>query len=169
MNGSVRPGEETRRIESATRAAARPIEELGVRRAARLYARGLSMRCPHCGARGLLETWFRFTPHCRGCGMRTDRGEEDFFLGGMMWNIVMAEGALLVLGVLIGIATWPDVPWTGLQVGGILLMIGVPFVFYPLSLNVWLASDILIRPVTEEEMRWHRDSAPGEFRTYRDR
>lgn len=101
--------------------------------------------------------------------MRTDRGEEDFFLGGMMWNIVMAEGALLLSMVLIGVLTWPDVPWNALRWGGTVLMVVVPFLFYPLSLTVWLASDILIKPVTEEEMEWHRRSAPGEFRDFGER
>jgi uncharacterized protein (DUF983 family) len=144
-------------------------EELSLRRALRLYARGLTMRCPHCGAGDLLQSWFRFRPKCGGCGMRTDRGEEDFFLGGMMWNIVFAEGVLLAFGVLVGILTWPDVPWRWMQWGGVALMAAVPFLFYPLSLNVWLATDILIRPVTEPELRWHRESDPTHFRRYRDR
>jgi uncharacterized protein (DUF983 family) len=145
------------------------IEELSVSRALRLYGRGLRLRCPHCGAGGMLESWFRFKPKCAGCGMRTDRGEEDFFLGGMMWNIVLAEGALLVFGVMIGILTWPNVPWAWMQWGGITLMAIVPFLFYPLSLTVWLASDILIRPVTDDELEWHRASEPTEYRRYRDR
>jgi uncharacterized protein (DUF983 family) len=144
-------------------------EELSLSRAVRLYARGLALRCPHCGRAGLLQSWLRLRPKCGGCGLRTDRGEQDFFLGGMMWNLVFSEGALLIGALLLGIATWPAVPWTLMQWGGIVLMAVVPFPFYPLSLTVWLASDILIRPVTEEEMRWHRESAPGEFRSFRDR
>lgn len=147
----------------------RRYEELSLSRAARLFARGLTLRCPHCGAKGLLDSWLRLRPKCRECGLRTDRGEEDFFLGGMMWNIVFSEGALLVAALALGIATWPDVPWTLMQWGGIALMAVAPFVLYPFSLTVWLASDILIRPVTEEEMAWHRASAPGEFRRQRDR
>ena len=52
---------------------------------------------------------------------------------------------------------------------GIALMVAVPFLFYPFALGFWLANDIWIRPVTEEEMRWHRASRPGEFRSFRDR
>jgi uncharacterized protein (DUF983 family) len=154
---------------AGTGSAPRALEELSVSRALRLYGRAFTMRCPNCGHGGLLDSWFRFRQKCGGCGMRLDRGEEDFFLGGMMWNIVMAEGALLVAALMVGFLTWPDVPWTLLQWGGTLLMAIVPFLFYPLSLNVWLASDILIRPVTDEEMAWHRASGEGEFRKYRDR
>lgn len=144
-------------------------EELSVSRAARLFARGLLLRCPNCGGKGLLESWLRLRFKCASCGIRTDRGEQDFFLGGMMWNIVFSEGALLIAALILGIATWPNVPWTLMQWGGIALMAIAPFLLYPFSLTVWLASDILIRPVTEEEMAWHRQSREGEFRKFRDR
>jgi len=145
------------------------LEELSVSRALRLFARGIALRCPHCGGDRLVHTWLRLKPKCEACGIRTNRGEEDFFLGGMMWNIVFSEGALLVGALMVGILTWPDVPWTLLQWAGIALMVLAPFVLYPFSLTVWLASDILIRPVGEAEMEWHRNSRPDEFRNYRDR
>lgn len=148
-----------------------PIEydELNVGRVGRLLSRGIRLRCPHCGEGRLRESWLKLRFKCPVCGLRTDRGEEDFFNGGMMWNIVFSEAALLGAAVLIGILTWPDVPWTLMQWVGIALMIVVPFLFYPFSLGFWLANDIWIRPVTEEEMEWHRASEPGEFRRYRDR
>ena len=155
-----------------TESAPRPpvsFEELHVGRAAKLLWRGLRLRCPHCGEGHLRESWLKLKPKCPACGLRTDRGEEDFFLGGMMWNIVFSEGALLFSGLLIGILTWPDVPWTAMQWVGITLMLIVPFLFYPFSLGFWLANDIWIRPIRDEEMEWHRSSQPDEFRRYRDR
>ena len=144
-------------------------EELSVSRAVRLLSRGIRLRCPNCGEGRLRQTWLKLRPKCPVCGLRTDRGEEDFFNGGMMWNIVFSEGALLGAGLLIGILTWPDVPWTLMQWVGVALMAIVPFVFYPFSLGFWLANDIMIRPITEEEMEWHRASEPGQLRRYQDR
>ena len=144
-------------------------EELSVSRALRLLRRGAVLRCPRCGKGNLLRSWFRLKLKCPGCGLRTDRGEEDFFLGGMMWNIVFSEGALLATAVAVGVATWPEVPWNLLQGLGIALMIAAPFLFYPFSLCFWLACDIMIRPVTAEEMEWHQRSTEGEYRKYRDR
>ncbi|MDR0787287.1 MAG: DUF983 domain-containing protein [Gemmatimonadota bacterium] len=149
--------------------APRNFEELSVSRAIRLATRGIVLRCPHCGAGRLRESWMKLVPSCPSCGLRTDRGEEDFFLGGMMWNIVFAEGLLLLSAVLIGILTWPDVPWTLLQWVGTALMVIAPFVFYPFSLGFWLACDILIRPVTEEELSWHRENPSDTFRHIVDR
>ena len=154
---------------NTTRPSSPSYEELSLSRALRLFARGATLRCPHCGGGRLLESWFRFKPKCEGCGLRLDRGEEDFFLGGMMWNIVLAEGLLALAGLVFVLLTWPDVPWTTVHWTGIALMIIAPFLFYPLSLTIWLASDILIRPVTEREMEWHRGSREGQFREFRDR
>ena len=145
------------------------IEELSPTRVFRLLSRGIRLRCPHCGEGRLRQSWLHLKPKCPVCGLRTDRGEEDFFNGGMMWNIVFSEGALLGMGLLVGILTWPDVPWTLMQWAGIALMVVVPILFYRFSLGFWLANDIWIRPITEAEMEWHRASKPGEYRSFRER
>ena len=145
------------------------FEELSVSRALRLLARGIGLRCPHCGKGRLRESWLRLKKVCPVCGLRADRGEEDFFNGGMMWNIVFSEGLLLLAALLIGVVTWPDVPWTLIQWSGIALMVIAPFLFYPFSLGFWLACDILIRPVTEGELEWYRSHPPTQFRRFEDR
>jgi uncharacterized protein (DUF983 family) len=145
------------------------IRDSSPRSVLKLFIRGISLRCPHCGVGRLRESWLKLKFKCPACSLRSDRGEEDFFLGGMMWNIVFAEGMLLISGLLVGLLTWPDVPWRLLQWLGPALMAIAPFVFYPFSLGFWLANDIALRPLTEEEMAWHRASRPGEFRASRDR
>ena len=144
-------------------------QELSVSRGVTLYARGLTLRCPHCGVSRLPRTWFRLKAKCPGCGLRTDRGEEDFFLGGIMFNYIFC--GLFFLSVMIGVmaVTWPDVPWALLQWGGVALIVALPLVFYPFSLTTWLASDILIKPVTDDEMAWHRGNPESAYRRHRDR
>lgn len=131
---------------------------------ARMTGRALRLRCPWCGGGPLLETWFRLRPRCPRCGLRTERGEEDFFLGAMVFNIALSEGILAVLFVGLLVALWPDVPWTLLQVGGIALMIAAPILFLPVSRTLWMVVELLFRPLTAEEMEWHRGSGEGEFR-----
>jgi uncharacterized protein (DUF983 family) len=145
------------------------FEEMSVSRALKLLGRGIRLRCPNCGKGHIRQSWFHLRPRCPVCGLRTDRGEEDFFLGGMMWNIVFSEGVLLVVGLVVGIATWPDVPWTLIQWVGIALMAVTPFLLYPFSLGFWLANDIWIRPVTPEELAWSRASREDEFRKHHER
>jgi Na+-driven multidrug efflux pump len=37
-----------------------------------------------------LSSWFKLAPACPRCRLRLKRGESDYFLGGMMFNIVLA-------------------------------------------------------------------------------
>jgi uncharacterized protein (DUF983 family) len=150
---------------------ARPVdpEELSLGRALRLYARALRLRCSHCGGAPVMASWFRTHSRCAACGIRTERGEEDFFLGSMMFNIVLSEGLLVVFLVGLVVALWPAVPWTFLTYGAPALMAAAPFLVFPWTKTLWLASDILIRPVTEEEMRWHRENDAAAFRPFAER
>ncbi len=45
-----------------------------------ILLRGLACRCPNCGARGLLASWFRLRPACSGCGM--DLSKSDGYYTG---------------------------------------------------------------------------------------
>jgi uncharacterized protein (DUF983 family) len=119
-----------------------------------MLARALVVSCPRCGARGLFRSWFRLKPHCPGCGLPLERGEQhDYWIGGMMFNIVLAEGlAVLVVGGTI-LSAWPDVPWTLVRYGSIVLMLAAPFLLYPMSRLVWLAFDLIFRPEPEGRRR----------------
>jgi uncharacterized protein (DUF983 family) len=134
-----------------------------------MLGRALRLRCPHCGGDRLIERWMKLKLKCGACGMRTERGEEDYFLGGMMLNIVLAEGILVVAAGILVAATWPDVPWNLMLGIGLVLMTIAPFAFYPLSLCLWMVCDLAVRPLTAQELEWHRNSAEGQFRHQRDR
>jgi len=119
-----------------------------------MLVRSLAVSCPRCGSRGLFETWFRLKASCPRCGLPLERGEQhDYWIGGMMFNIVLAEGiAVLVVGGTI-LGTWPDVPWGLVRWGSIVLMLATPFLFYPMSRLVWLAFDLIFRPGQESRLR----------------
>ena len=140
-----------------TKTAERPPMGTMLWRAARL-------RCPVCGKARLTDGWLKLKARCPECGLRVERGEEDFFLGGMMFNIALAEGVFGILFIGLVVGMWPDVPWRVLHVGGILLMIAMPFLFDPLSNTLWLAVELFFRPLTDEELAWHRTSGVREFR-----
>ena len=119
-----------------------------------MLARAFAVRCPKCGTRGLFESWFRMKSHCPGCGFALERGEQqDYWIGGMMFNIVLAEMlALVVVGGTI-LLTWPEVPWNAVWAGAVILMLAAPFVLYPMSRLVWLAFDLIIRPRHDSHYR----------------
>jgi uncharacterized protein (DUF983 family) len=129
----------------------------------------LVLRCPVCGGRGVLKGWMKVAPRCPTCGLRLERGEHDFFLGAMMFNIALAEGSLALVLVAVILGSWPRVPWDVLEIAGPVLMLLAPFLFYPFSQLAWLAFDLLLRPLTVDELEWHRGSAEGEMRRPDDR
>jgi uncharacterized protein (DUF983 family) len=119
-----------------------------------MTARGLGLRCPRCGGRGIFRTWFHLRAECPTCGLALERGErEDHWFGAVAVNLVAAE--LLGVGAIVVwiVATWPDVPWTALQYGGPLIMIALPILFYPFSRALWLAWDLYFRPAASGDRK----------------
>lgn len=95
---------------------------------------------------------------CPRCHLKLDRGEPDYFIGGYVVNFVVAE-LLIVLGALAAIlATWPDVPWTAIQWGLLALMVPAPILFYPFAKTLWLAVDLMFRPVTLADLEGHGEN-----------
>jgi hypothetical protein len=89
--------------------------------------------------------------HCPVCGIRLARGEEGYEVGAYMFNIVAAE--LIFASIFLGVLayTWPTPPWDLLLYGGVILMLAVPFLFYPFSKTIFLAFDLVFRPATPDD------------------
>jgi len=119
----------------------------------------LRRRCPACGAR-VFDGWFRMRPVCPGCGLRTDRGEPDYFLGAVLVNLIAAEVVPVALVLMIIVITWPAPPWPLVFVGGIGLAVVAPIVGYPFSKTLWLFADLQFRepvrgePPIEQRAPW---------------
>lgn len=126
----------------------RPFDR-GAVRLARHVSRALLLRCPVCGGGSLFTRWVHMKPVCPRCGLRTDRGEADYFIGGYTVNFVTAELTAAVGMLIVVVATWPTVPWRGLMWGGVALMVALPIAFYPYSRTLWLAIDLTFRPPHE--------------------
>ena len=125
-------------------------------RTLRLLGRGLRLRCPNCGKGPVLRGWFRTQVRCGSCGIRVERGEHDYFMGSMLLNFSLT-GLLLLVGVAVFLVVqWPDVDWDWLEWGAPVAMIALPVILFPFTKLLWLAIDIAMRPVTAEELEWHR-------------
>jgi uncharacterized protein (DUF983 family) len=121
-----------------------------------MLLRAMLRRCPNCGARGIFASYAKLRPHCPRCGLRLHRGESDYFIGAYLLNLVAVELLFAaVLGVVI-VATYPNTPWTLLQWGGVALMIAGAVLCYPFATALWLAADLIFRPLSERELEWHR-------------
>lgn len=128
----------------------------GPKRAALLTGRALLLRCPNCGGGPVLRNWFKLRERCPTCGLRLERGEHDYFTGSILVNFVLSGVLFLVALAVIVVATWPDVPWDVLQYLMPLLILVAPVVFFPFAKLLWLAFDLMLRPVNPEELNWHR-------------
>jgi uncharacterized protein (DUF983 family) len=128
-----------------SRATVPPVEGL---------TRALRLRCPRCGIGRVMRSWFSLGEACAECGLRFERDErEDYWLGAYLLNFIVTEVAfaLMLAGALI--ATWPDPPWTTLIWIGVLQMCVTPVLFYPFAKALWLAIDLVFRPVKPEDFR----------------
>jgi uncharacterized protein (DUF983 family) len=124
----------------------------GGRRTAALFWRAVTLRCPNCGGRPVLRTWFKMRERCPRCGLRIERDHGDYFIGSMMFNLILAELLFAAAFVAIIVATWPGVPWDALEIVAPLMMAAAPFILFPFSKLVWLAFDLMLRPLDPREL-----------------
>jgi uncharacterized protein (DUF983 family) len=125
-----------------------------------LLWRAIRLRCPHCGSKGLFSNFFTLKTHCPSCGLRLERGEGDYFVGAYLFNLIAVELILFFCVCGFVYVTWPDPPWDLLTWVTALLMLAGCFLCYPFSKTTWLAVDMAIRPLTQDELNWH--TASGE-------
>lgn len=102
--------------------------------------RGILLRCPVCGESGVFRAPFQVRHHCPACRALFQR-EAGFFVGAIMMNVVVTEGAvmlafglcLLILGG--GALTLP-----------VLFAVALlfPVLFYHHSWSLWLAGDHVV-------------------------
>ncbi|HEY0972599.1 MAG TPA: DUF983 domain-containing protein [Gemmatimonadales bacterium] len=126
--------------------------ELDLRRALRLLGRAALLRCPNCGGRSIFSSFLQLRPDCPTCGLQLDRGEDDYFLGAYLFNLVAVELLFAGLMAAVVVMTWPDPPWALIQYGGAALMVAGAVLCYPFAKVGWLAFDLMLRPVDPDEL-----------------
>ncbi len=130
----------------------RPFVAGPMRRMGTMVGRALLLRCPSCGSRGLMQSWFRMRDSCPTCGIRIEREGNDYMSGSVMFNIVLAELIFAVVLIAWLLIQWPDVNWALLEIVAPLGMAVAPFVLFPFSKLVWLGADLALRPAHPSEL-----------------
>ncbi|HEY2895680.1 MAG TPA: DUF983 domain-containing protein [Gemmatimonadaceae bacterium] len=130
----------------------RPFAKGSSRRLLVMLGRALALRCPNCGSRGLLATWFRMHERCPACGLRVEREGSDYMAGSLLFNIVLAEMIFAAIFVAYLLITWPRPNWDMLEIAAPVGMAVAPFVLFPFSKLVWLAADLALRPADPREL-----------------
>jgi len=136
-----------------------PFAPTSARRIAQMLGRAVTLRCPNCGSRGIVQSWFRMRERCPVCGLRSEREGHDYLTGSVLFNIVLAELLFVVALVAYLVAVWPRVNWDALEIVAPLAMAAAPFFLFPFTKLIWLAADLSLRPVRPGELEGH--AAPG--------
>ena len=89
---------------------------------------------------------------CPRCGLRFER-IEGHWSGDLGINTIVSFGALF-LTLIVGFAvTYPDVPGVALFLAAVGVAAVVPLVFFPFSKTIWLAIDLIMRPLEPDEVK----------------
>ena len=105
-----------------------------------VFGRALALRCPRCGARGILAGWFKLKDACPVCGLSLRRAPDaDEWFGGYFVNLIASE--LLMVFVVVAYVLWsiPDVQWTNVELLGVVMVVVSPIVSYPFAKVLWVA------------------------------
>ena len=118
----------------------------------RVFLRGWVKHCPVCGQGHLFRRWFWMKESCPRCGLVFNRIEGQWS-GDIGVNTIVSFGVLLI--VLLGgvLVTWPTPPMVAIGIAAIAVAVLMPIFFLPFSKTVWLASDLLLRPLEPGEVR----------------
>ncbi len=94
----------------------------------------------------MLVHWWRMRRACGACQLDLERGEPDYFIGSMMFNLVLGEGLFVLILVAVLAARWPAIPWESLQVVVPAGLVAAPALLFPVSKLAWLGFDLALRP-----------------------
>jgi uncharacterized protein (DUF983 family) len=108
--------------------------------AGRILWRGLTRRCPRCGAGGLFEKYFALAPRCPRCALVFER-EEGYWAGALAINIGLVFAVFVVVFAPTVALTAPDIPVVELLAVLVPVMVIGPIAFYPISKTLWMAID----------------------------
>jgi uncharacterized protein (DUF983 family) len=145
-------------LTGTTRTTESPLTLPSLARTAIVAGRAARLRCPHCGGAPVLaawrvgRSWGTVRERCAACGFRFERSDDRYFAGAMLVNLISAELLFAFAFVAAILITWPAVPWDALTYWGAAGMLLLPLLFYPVSKVLWLAADVLVRPVTPNEL-----------------
>lgn len=123
---------------------------MGGQQARRVIRRALRLHCPSCGSGGIFSSWLSMRERCPLCHWWFERG-DGYFVGAMSVNMFGAEMVPAAFYIALLVFTWPHPPWAALTGVAVGLAVLTPLATYPFSRMLWLAIDLIVRPIQPEE------------------
>jgi uncharacterized protein (DUF983 family) len=92
----------------------------------------------------MLAGWFKLKDACPVCALALRRApESDEWFGGYFVNLIASESLMLVVVVGYVLAVWPAVPWSTVEVLGVVMVIVSPVISYPFAKLLWVAIEFV--------------------------
>lgn len=120
-----------------------------------MLTRGLLKRCPVCGQGRLFRRWIRMLKVCPRCGYRFHRNPGQW-LGSWFLNVCLVQTLVVVALVTAAGISWPRTSAVLLLILALLTAVVVPVAFFPFSRTIWIAIDLVMKPLDFDD-----DVAPG--------
>ena len=112
-------------------------------------ARSLRLRCPVCGESSVFRAPFQVRHHCDVCDALFQR-EAGFFVGAIMLNVVVTEGAvMLAFGLCLLVLGGSDALTLPVLFAVALLF---PVLFYHHAWSLWLAGDHVVERLPKADL-----------------
>lgn len=105
--------------------------------------RALKRTCPYCGHPGVFESWFSLKKRCPHCGTLFAY-ETGYLLGSYAMNLIFTE--FLAVAIVIGLIVYTDFSVLQMQIAAVVLAVGLPLLFYPTAVLLWIALDVALHP-----------------------
>ena len=106
---------------------------------ARVLARGLARRCPHCGEAPLFARWFTVEQRCAVCGLRFEQSPGDTWALWILGDRLFVAAMIILIFFVFRPSSW-------MSGGLILLVVAIPlFWTMPHRMGFCLAFDYLSR------------------------
>lgn len=118
----------------------------------RMFLRGCIKHCAVCSKGRLFRHWFSMLPRCPRCDLEFER-MEGHMTGEVGINTIVSFGTLMIVIFVLTFAFWPEPPIPTLIAASAGAALVGPFVYYPFSKTIWLAVDVMMRPVEPGEVR----------------
>ncbi len=117
----------------------------------RAFLRGCRKHCAVCNSGGLFTRWFTLAERCPRCNLRFER-IEGHWTGDLGINTIVSFGTLLIALIAGFLLSWPNAPGIELFIVAISIAGLVPLAFFPFSKTIWLAIDLIFRPLEPGEV-----------------
>ena len=117
-----------------------------------MFLRGCMKHCAVCGSGRLFRRWFTMLERCPRCDLKFER-IEGHWTGDLGINTIVSFGVLMVVLFVGTFAFWPEPPFVAIIIASVIAAAIVPLVFFPYSKTLWLAFDLMMRPLEPGEVR----------------